>query len=254
MIPALLFGPFEPGLSDAERVARCRVLRTCVLFVRRNAYELMIALYRAESDPDQLPVAFELFEALPALTKRHILSGYITIATPWWRTRIHEIEQWIQTAGDARERPASNRPRKTSKRKQKSEDDEVKVSKMFPSRYLKAEDVMERPLTVTIQRVVMEEVGPEKQERPILYFENQDRGMVCNKTNGLELAASLGDDTDSWVGHAIVLHAGKVPFGGKLVDALKVRVPRPHESSGPGQLEPKKKRGGGELSSDSIPF
>jgi hypothetical protein len=49
--------------------------------------------------------------------------------------------------------------------------------------------------------------------------------MVLNKTNGLRLEASLGGDTDDWVGHQVTLYVDPaIQFQGKTVKGLRVRV------------------------------
>ena len=39
------------------------------------------------------------------------------------------------------------------------------------------------------------------------------------------MCAGIGNNTNNWVGHAIVLHGEKTPFRGKLVNSIRVSMP-----------------------------
>ena len=104
----------------------------------------------------------------------------------------------------------------------------MNINTAFPSTYLKAADLDGRELTVTISEVVMMDVGDE--EKPVIYFTGSDKGLVANKTNAFEIADSYGEETESWSGRQITLYTTKVPFQGKLVDAIRVRVPSSREA------------------------
>jgi hypothetical protein len=102
----------------------------------------------------------------------------------------------------------------------------MKISQAFPSKYLRASDVddMGGQLTYTIRKVAVEEVGQDRQEKPIVYFKQTRLGLVLNRTNAARLSASLGDETDGWVGRQIVLETEQVPMRGQLVNSIRVRV------------------------------
>jgi hypothetical protein len=102
----------------------------------------------------------------------------------------------------------------------------VKISNAFPSKYLRAADIEEMGgrLTHTVRKVVMEEVGQDRQEKPVVYFTKIRPGLVLNRTNAARLAASLGDETDGWAGKTITLETEKVPMRGQLVDSIKAYV------------------------------
>lgn len=104
----------------------------------------------------------------------------------------------------------------------------MKISKIFKSRFLKADD-LKRPLLVTIDAVDVEDFG-DGGSKPVIEFSNCDQLFVVNRTNGLALAESLGDDTAGWLGHRIELYAQRVPFKGQLVNSIKVRIPAPTEA------------------------
>ncbi len=99
----------------------------------------------------------------------------------------------------------------------------MKLTEMFPSRFYKAAD-LEEPTTLTISDVTLEELGEDKEEKPCINFKDSEKLMALNKTNALVIAAAYGDETGGWKGKTVTLFATRVPFGGKLVDAIRVRI------------------------------
>ena len=98
------------------------------------------------------------------------------------------------------------------------------INTMFPSKYLKAADLRGKSVTVTIDRVVQEQVGEEEPDKWIVDFsENPDRGMVLNKTNALMISSAYGDNSDLWIGKAVELYTEQVSFQGKIVPGLRVK-------------------------------
>ena len=48
-----------------------------------------------------------------------------------------------------------------------------------------------------------------------------------NKTNALSIAKILDfDDTDDWIGGQVIVYPDLVQFGGKVVDAIRVKAPK----------------------------
>jgi hypothetical protein len=96
------------------------------------------------------------------------------------------------------------------------EEDIMKISEAFPSKYLRADDVdaMGGQLIHTIRKVVLEEVGQDRVEKPVIYFRETPSGLVLNRTNANRLTPSLGDDTAHWIGKQITLETEMVPMGG----------------------------------------
>jgi hypothetical protein len=98
----------------------------------------------------------------------------------------------------------------------------------FPSRFFKAEDVKSGPIVVTIDKLYQGPVGPDKEEKHILSFTNTEKELVCNATNWDAIADITGKtDSDDWSGHKIILVHERVSFGGKTVDAVRIRPPAP---------------------------
>lgn len=94
----------------------------------------------------------------------------------------------------------------------------------FPSNFLKASDLGQSQPVVTIDRVVIEAVGRNKDMKPVVYFKSKEKGLVLNKTNGNKIAAVLGSrDTDDWRGGRIRLYATETEFAGETVECIRVK-------------------------------
>lgn len=102
----------------------------------------------------------------------------------------------------------------------------MKLSELFPSNLLKAQDVLdaggEMPLVIRNVEVKEFESDSGKERKPIIYFEGEKQ-MVCNKTNGNIIAELYGDETDNWIGKSITLTVREVDFQGKSVPAIRVK-------------------------------
>jgi hypothetical protein len=107
----------------------------------------------------------------------------------------------------------------------------MRSADVYPSKYLKAEEI-DGDLTVTIKSVALEQLENKegkKQDKPIVYFREVDKGMVVNKTNWTLIAEQHGDESDDWIGQQITLHAMDVEAFGEMV--LSIRVKRPRKAS-----------------------
>jgi len=97
----------------------------------------------------------------------------------------------------------------------------------FPSKYLKASDLNGEDLVATIDEVVEEEVGREKKKKPVLYFRGKVKPLILNGTNFDSVVLVTGEeDSDEWPGEKITMFSTEVPFGDKMVDAIRIRVPK----------------------------
>ena len=102
----------------------------------------------------------------------------------------------------------------------------MRMSKVFESRYLAAADVEEMggEVTYTISRVVIEQIGQKKEDKPIVYFRQHKKGLVLNQINNTRLIGSLGDESDEWIGRNVTLEVEQVPFQGKIVPGIRCRI------------------------------
>lgn len=94
----------------------------------------------------------------------------------------------------------------------------------FPSRFLRAADLNEKHVTVTIARAYMEILEGEKGEvnKLIVAFEKTPKEIVVCKTNGICVREMFGSKVSGWTGKRITIYPTKVPFGPKQVDAIRV--------------------------------
>src|SRR5215470_17533219 len=109
----------------------------------------------------------------------------------------------------------------------------MKMSDAFPSKYLKADDLEDGDLVVTISDAQFEEFTDPKTKRPdnkpVLYFQgNEAKPLVLNKTNYKTISQLLGsDDTDNWTGRKISLYATEVESFGEVTLGIRVRLKAP---------------------------
>jgi hypothetical protein len=94
------------------------------------------------------------------------------------------------------------------------------------SQYLRADEMVGKTIRATIAYVEDVEFD-EKGLKPVLVLEGQDKKFVVNSTNFDVLAESIGNNTNDWTGHVILLKGEKVRFKGRLVDSVRVSMPKP---------------------------
>jgi hypothetical protein len=101
----------------------------------------------------------------------------------------------------------------------------MKISDLFPSKYVKAADLNGKPFTLAIKKLVIEEMGhgTEKEKKPVLYFSNAAKGLVLNRTNAMIIANLYGDESDGWVGKRVTIYPTQVRAFGQMQDCIRVR-------------------------------
>jgi hypothetical protein len=99
------------------------------------------------------------------------------------------------------------------------------------SRYFNATD-MKVAKKLRIKQVTEEEMPQDKKKKLVVWFDNDPRGLVLNKTNNRTLRGEFGDDCAGWKGKIIILYPTTDGFGGRVVPALRVRFPQPKEGKG----------------------
>ena len=102
----------------------------------------------------------------------------------------------------------------------------MNINDAFPSKYLKAGDLPdEGSQSVTIEKIALEEIGRDRETKPVIYFEEFNKALVCNKTNARTIARALGsEDFDDWIAQKINLYRAEVEFQGEMVEAIRVKV------------------------------
>jgi hypothetical protein len=122
------------------------------------------------------------------------------------------------------------------------------ASSFDQSAYLRAED-MPAPKKFRIKDVTAETIkkGDEDQQQLVVWFTNDKRGLVLNKTNNRTLRGAFGDDTAGWKDKIIIIFKTSVEYRGKMVPGLRVRIPAPkqaavsgngHAAAGPPSQQP----------------
>lgn len=101
----------------------------------------------------------------------------------------------------------------------------MNINAAFPSKYVKAAEIPEEGLTVTIDRVEMEDVDGKGAMKPVLYFCKAKKGLVLNVTNSKKIQSLVGSqDTDDWAGRAITLYQSETEYAGDTVACVRVRA------------------------------
>lgn len=96
--------------------------------------------------------------------------------------------------------------------------------KLFPTRFMKAGMFSGRDVTLTISKVVLEELEGDKgkEMKAIVSFSERPMQLVLNKTNGLCLKAMFGPETGAWVGKRVTFFPAPISFGDSDI-AIRVR-------------------------------
>lgn len=114
----------------------------------------------------------------------------------------------------------------------------MKISQIFPSKYLTAADLNGKSFTLTIKSVTLEEMithDNKKANKPVCWFEKAQKGFVMNLTNARIVAGLYGDETTDWTGRRITLYPTRVKAFGEIQDCIRVREEIPAQPRPPAQ-------------------
>ena len=100
---------------------------------------------------------------------------------------------------------------------------------LFPSPYLKHEDLGGEDRILTISKFDFEPVGEDNEMKGCLYFNEVDKKLVLNKTNAGTISDIYSKKFDEWIGKRIALYKTEVQYAGKMVKAIRVRLDPPAE-------------------------
>src|SRR5262249_18650427 len=105
------------------------------------------------------------------------------------------------------------------------------ASEFDKSKYLRAED-LKAEKKFRIKAVTVEVVSNDRkeEEKLVVWFSNDKRGLVLNKTNNRTLRGAFGDNTEAWEKKIIVIFPTMVDMRGKMTPALRVRIPVPKQT------------------------
>lgn len=110
------------------------------------------------------------------------------------------------------------------------------VDLLFPSKYIKAADLMDKPdgAELTIHSLTTETLrmsDGSDEEKWVIHFaewqkkpEDKRKRLVLNKTNAISIAALHGNETDKWIGKKITLYATTCMAFGKREDCIRVKT------------------------------
>jgi len=102
----------------------------------------------------------------------------------------------------------------------------MRMSAAFPSKFLKCADLEGNAVTLTIESVKMEVMDERSGDtKPVVYFNEKDRGLALNVTNANMISEMYGDESDGWTGKQIEIFPAKTDFQGRVVDCLRVGKP-----------------------------
>lgn len=105
------------------------------------------------------------------------------------------------------------------------------------SKWLKHTDLEDgRDHIVTVERVSQQNLaapGQPEQKRWVVYFQEYDKGLGLNATNGKTLCKLFGtEEMDEWVGRQCTLYVkDDVEFQGDIVSAIRIRPTSPKKAT-----------------------
>jgi len=105
-----------------------------------------------------------------------------------------------------------------------------RVELLFPSRYLKAADLMGRDVTVTIARIEPRhtlESKRGKEKKPVVHMQGKDKMWILNVTNAKTIAKIYGNEVKSWLGKRVTIYPTTMAVGGETHECIRVRPTKP---------------------------
>ena len=117
-----------------------------------------------------------------------------------------------------------------------------KVSDMIVSKFLRKED-FDEDRVMTIRGVKLEDMpGDDGQQKWVLYFREEAKGMALNVTTIRVLEKAFGDDSDQWVGKKVKVYVDpNVSFGGRVVGGLRLMPPKNTAARAPAPPPPEER-------------
>lgn len=100
-------------------------------------------------------------------------------------------------------------------------------SEMYPGRFLKADLLKDKAVTLKIQKIFVEVMPDDKtggeKERGIVAFAETPMQLALNRTNGECLKAMFGKKVQAWVGKRVTFVPEIDKFGKDDVDAIRIK-------------------------------
>jgi hypothetical protein len=99
----------------------------------------------------------------------------------------------------------------------------IKASAYDQGKFFKAADLpAEKKLK--IKNVTEEVVGEAREKKLVVWFANDQRGLVLNRVNNRTLRTAFGDECDNWAGRTVALYPTTDNFRGQPVGVVRVRT------------------------------
>lgn len=113
----------------------------------------------------------------------------------------------------------------------------VDINEIYKSNsdYIKAEDIGNNMWTMTIKTADVKKFD-DGTSKIILTFNEWEKCLPLNVTNAKSIAGLYGHNSNSWIGHQIMLFTMMVDYAGK--QTLGIRVRAPMAPGGPQQPQP----------------
>src|SRR3954469_25920399 len=97
------------------------------------------------------------------------------------------------------------------------------VNQFFPSKYLKAHDLQGREVKYKISHATSERIND--QEKLVIYFVGNQKGLVLNKTNAKTIALKFGVNAENWSGAEVIVYPAMVDFRGPPTESIRIKIP-----------------------------
>jgi hypothetical protein len=98
-------------------------------------------------------------------------------------------------------------------------------SLLYPGRFLKADLLMGKRVTLTIKNIDVQELigeNNEKKAKVIVSFSERPLEYVMPKTNGFCMKRMFGDNPHGWIGKRITIYPTTTKFGRDDVDCIRI--------------------------------
>ena len=102
----------------------------------------------------------------------------------------------------------------------------MNANDMFPSKYLKADDIGDKQPVVVIEKIEVETM-PDGNKKPSISFLKCKKKLMVNKTNWNTLIKLYGPDTSKWTGKPVTLKTMEVQFKDELVNSIRISGNKP---------------------------
>lgn len=134
----------------------------------------------------------------------------------------------------------------------------MRKSDVFPSRFLKPDDLNGKFVPLTIAGAsyeILKNFKGRDEQKLILAFRETKKELVCNATIWDQIAEATGkDDSDEWPGCAVEAFGTEVQVGAEMKPAVRIRAAGSLGVAAPAKKQPDKPKSHDEDMDDEIPF